>query len=317
MIGLKKKHLLTLLLMAGCVGGGHASAFRSLPVRYSQSHAYSVVVLTNWGGNPPGANDWSCKPSARHPRPVVLVPSTFTSMAVDWDTLSPYLVNKGYCVFSLNYGQSPFIWPGLVGVGATDNSVAELADFVARVQSATGASQVDMVGHSQGGMISRLYIEYGGGAKRVHALVLLVSPSDLAKGVSAGAFIDLMLAALPPFIKEAIAGISAATLPGIGAWASAEFWQKLNAVDHGFPAPVEYTGVASRTDEGYATTVVSYDLPAAANTSRTNFVQDYCFLAFPTHFQMPFSPPAVDLIGNALDPSHAIKPRCIAPLQLL
>jgi len=38
------------------------------------------------GTPPPGANDFSCKPPARHPYPVVIVHGTFGNMGVLWDT---------------------------------------------------------------------------------------------------------------------------------------------------------------------------------------------------------------------------------------
>ena len=55
---------------------------------------------------PPGANNWSCRPSAAHPRPIVLVHGTFADMSDSWQALSPLLVNNGYCVFALNYGSN-------------------------------------------------------------------------------------------------------------------------------------------------------------------------------------------------------------------
>src|SRR5690606_1631674 len=47
-----------------------------------------------------GWNDYRCKPSAAHPRPVVLVHGTFGNSVDNWLGLAPYLKHRGYCVFS-------------------------------------------------------------------------------------------------------------------------------------------------------------------------------------------------------------------------
>ncbi len=123
--------------------------------------------------SPPGANDWTCRPTAAHPHPVVLVPGTFESMVKNWSTLSPYLKAQGYCVFALDYG----VTNGIPATGPVADSARELAPFVDRVLRATGAKQVDVVGHSQGGMMPRYYLGFLGGARKVDALVG-IAPSN-------------------------------------------------------------------------------------------------------------------------------------------
>ncbi len=116
-----------------------------------------------------GANDWSCKPSAVHPLPVVLVHGTFANSFLDWGGLAPELKRQGYCVFALDYGNF-----------ATDPipiSAGQLGTFVDRVLAATGAPKVSIVGHSQGGMMPRHYLRYLGGAAKVAELIG-IAPSN-------------------------------------------------------------------------------------------------------------------------------------------
>jgi len=109
---------------------------------------------------------------------VVLVHGTFADMSNSWQAISPLLKNNGYCVFALNYGSyngSGAI--GVYGVGDIAASAGELNSFVDKVRAATGAAEVDLVGHSQGGMMPRYYLKNLGGAAEVHTLVGL-SPSN-------------------------------------------------------------------------------------------------------------------------------------------
>lgn len=117
-----------------------------------------------------GWNNYSCKPSAAHPRPVVLVHGTFGNSVDNWLALAPYLTSRGYCVFSLDYGQLPGV-PLFNGLGPIDQSAAQLQAFVDKVLAATGAAKADLVGHSQGGMMPRYYLKFLGGAAKVNALV--------------------------------------------------------------------------------------------------------------------------------------------------
>ncbi len=133
-----------------------APARRPRPHRRRGAHpaATASAAPTAQATASSGWNDYSCKPSAAHPRPVVLVHGTFANSVDNWLVLAPYLVNRGYCVFSLDYGQLPGV-PLIHGLGPIDKSAEQLRDFVDKVLAATGAPEADLVGHSQGGMMPR------------------------------------------------------------------------------------------------------------------------------------------------------------------
>src|SRR3954452_5569525 len=114
-------------------------------------------------------NDFSCRPSAAHPVPVVLVHGTFANSAGSWTLVDTTLRADGYCTFALDYGNN--------ATGAIEQSAQQLSDFVDQVLAATGASKVSIVGHSQGGMMPRYYAKNLGGDAKVDDLVGL-APSN-------------------------------------------------------------------------------------------------------------------------------------------
>lgn len=139
-----------------------------------------ATALTNYVFSPnavAGANNWNCKPSAQHPYPVVLVPATAMNMGANWAALSPMFANAGYCVYSFNYGMTWLSLGRIGGLGEIGASAGTMSNFVNKVLASTGASKVDVVGHSQGGMMPNYYIKFLGGAAKVHTFVGL-APSN-------------------------------------------------------------------------------------------------------------------------------------------
>ena len=197
--------------------------------------------------SPPGANDFTCRPSAAHPAPVVLVHGTFESATDNWGAVSPQIKAAGYCVFALDYGNR--------GTGDIPTSAGELKRFVDAVLGATGARKVSLVGHSQGGMMPRWYVRFLGGAPKVDDLVGL-APSNHGT-TNPGAFVAG--ATVCPACDQQRAGSS--------------FLQTLNAGDE-TPGAVSYTSIETRDDE-VVTPFTSAFLAPGPNTANI-LLQDAC-----------------------------------------
>jgi triacylglycerol esterase/lipase EstA (alpha/beta hydrolase family) len=298
-----RKVLLSIAItaLATCAWAAQASAV-TLPVIYNGVLGYAHVSPT---ASPPGANDWGCKPSAQHPRPVVLVHGTFADMSDSWQALSPLLVNHGYCVFALNYGSyNGSGQVGIYGVGEIAGSAAELSAFVDKVLAATGAEEVDLVGHSQGGMMPRYYLKNLGGAAKVHTLVGL-SPSN--HGTTLDGLFTLasffpgagqFTGALCPACEEQKVGSA--------------FLTALNAGGDTVPG-VSYTVIQTRFDQ----VVTPYTSAFLSGPSVTNVtLQNQCILDFGDHLSMPYDHIADADVLTALDPAHPQHPLCtpIAPV---
>jgi triacylglycerol esterase/lipase EstA (alpha/beta hydrolase family) len=92
--------LVTVGLARSLTAGPAAADIGPRQTNYVAALLYSVIRAD---ASPPGANDWSCRPSARHPHPVVLVHGTAENRYTTWSELAPRLAHDGYCVFALNY----------------------------------------------------------------------------------------------------------------------------------------------------------------------------------------------------------------------
>jgi triacylglycerol esterase/lipase EstA (alpha/beta hydrolase family) len=244
-----------------------------------------------------GANDWSCRPSAAHPRAVVLVHGTFANGSVNWIADAPVLAARGYCVFALTYGAMPNV-PVLRAIAPVDSSAAQLSTFVAGVLAATGTSQVDIVGHSQGGMMPRYYLKFLGGASKVHTLVGL-APSN--HGTTLGG-LAVLASAFPGAMDLLNAGCPACADQVVGS----PLLTRLNSGGDTLSG-VSYTVISTRYDE-VVTPYQSQFLSGGHNVT----VQNLCAADISDHAAMAFDPVVLHEVENALDPAHATTSNCLS-----
>ena len=169
---------ITAVTMATTAVAAPAASAATGPYQQSFVGAIGYSLANGASVDAPGTNDWNCKPSAAHPYPVILVHGTWENKYYNFAYLAPKLKSLGYCLFATNYSTPAPILPIMYGTGSIKASAAELGPFVDKVLAASGKSKVDIVGHSQGGMMPRAYIKYYGGAPKVHTLVSLAGSQN-------------------------------------------------------------------------------------------------------------------------------------------
>lgn len=204
-----------------------------------------------------------------------------------WGTVSPELEALGYCVFTLNYGLNPLL-PDVGGLSPIQNSAADLAAFVGRVLSATGARKVDLVGASEGTFMPQYWLKQLGGAPKVDQFVAL---NPLYDGTR--------------FPFDLIS-------PVCGACTQIEYGSPMVQLlqQGGIAAPgVHYTSIMSRNDEF----VIPYTSGRIDEPGQSNYVlQDLCPFDLDEHTLTADDPVAFRLILNAIDPAHAQPVTCLA-----
>ena len=207
--------------------------------------------------------------SAAASEPVVLVHGTFGD-STNWGYIAPQLDAE---TFAIDYGNR--------GTGDIRESAQQLADFVDGVLAQTGASKVDIIGHSQGGMMPRYYVKNLGGAAKVDDLIGL-SPSNHGTDLAA-----------------AEGGTCVACTQQA---AGSEFLTELNAGDE-TPGDVDYTVIQTRYDE-VVTPFASAFLDGATNV----LLQDKCRADVSEHLTIVVNQNAVQWIKNALARSGPADP---------
>ncbi len=231
------------------------------------------LLYQSTGISPPGANNWSCRPSSRHPEPVVLVHGTLFDQTLTWNLMAPVLERAGYCVFAPDYGHR--------ATQPIAESAHQLGAFIQRVLKATGARRVSLVGHSQGGMMPRYYLEFLGGTRYVDDLIGL-SPSNhgttLPVAGPVGTYGDC------PACSEQVVGSA--------------FLRRLNAGDQ-TPGPVSYTVIETSHDEIVTPYQSAFLAPEGGRVTNVLLQRD-CPADLSEHVRIPYDPVAIQWVLNAL-----------------
>ena len=278
----------------------------SLPLQGEAQAFINSTFFWNYSAAPAGANV-GCTPSAAHPYPVILSEGTFSSMYNSFGALSPDLANSGYCVYAFNYGQTLPL-TGIYATGDIAASASQLAAEVSRVLAETGASKVDIVGWSQGGMMPRYYINDLGGAANVNMLVGL-APSNY------GTTLDGLVTLISDFGALGIAtALLSVTCPACAEQIQgSSFLTSLNATPT--VAAVQYVVIETADDE-VVTPYTNAFLPAASNVQNIT-LQNQCPQDHSDHLSIGYDSNALQDVLNALGPdSPDFQPTCasVGPL---
>ncbi len=274
---------------------------RGLPAVVAAAALGMCVFASSAAASSSGYNDPSCRPSATHPDPVVLIHGLSSTGQENWAYVGPYLAKAGYCAFSLTYGATSPLGPDVGGIGPIPQSAQQISAFMNQVRSETGAAKVDLVGHSEGAFLSLYVPKELPVAQEIGRVVALAPPTH---GTSFGGLVtlsneaglaslrELLLSNECPACDELIDGGSAVT-----------------ALDNGPIAQsgVAYTILISKYDE-----LVTPPTTAFVNESgvTNHYIQDFCPLDPVGHVGLAFDSDVAQMITNALDPATATPVSC-------
>lgn len=212
--------------------------------------------------------------------------------------LESYLQSNNFCTFSITYGA----YPGndyVGGLQPINESAVQLSAFVTEVHTNTGASKVDLVGHSEGAFQTLYVSKFGGVSSLVDRIFAIAPPTN---GTTFGNLYDIAL--LGGNDTEAITK----TLLDVGCDACSDLVTNGAAVrrlNDGTPIVQPGNNVTiliSRDDELVTPTTTAFVNEAGV---RNLYVQDFCPLDPVGHIGEAYDMNVWTLVLNTLSGSTA------------
>lgn len=325
---------MVLVGVPGVIGTSGATGPGPYPVPWTFAAAIPAGAENGPDVPPPGTTpdgqNCTATPVVTHPRPVILVHGLGGDENDNWQTMSPWLADHGFCVYALTYGNNasaPFGANKFGGLGDMTSSAKTLAGFVQSVLAWTGAQKVDLVGHSEGGTMPDWYLKFDGGWRDVGHFVAM---SGVLHGTTFWGLGDLYalgqsfgysqqftqsfsqfcqscteflptspwMTALDSTNPDAGPGGAAAVCPSDGA-----------AVDG-----VGYTSIATDNDELVRPPTSDFIAPSCGGVDGISvqniLLQHQCPTDQADHVSVAADPVAAQDILNALDPADAKPVQC-------
>ncbi|KAG2413042.1 hypothetical protein HFD88_010601 [Aspergillus terreus] len=263
----------------------------------------STLLLT--GALSTSINDFSCR-STKHPNPVILHHGLGATWYEDLNILQGWLQSQGYCTFAQTYGEYP-AFPLVGGLKPIAESSAQVAAYIREVASKTGASKVDLVGHSEGAFQALYTPKFEDGVAALVDKIVAVAPPT--HGTTFGGLYKLAYL-LGNTSRELVGtvldtvGCAACDELGIGGEAIARLNDGEAIVQEGN----EVTVIASRFDEMVTPVETAF---VHEDGVRNVWVQDVCPLDPVGHIGLAYDLNLWNLVKNALDGTPERKFVCV------
>lgn len=161
--GLRARALgITKDLTGGVVDSGHTAVYLRQLLRGNRgdrAHTHTTQPATGAAAAAAGEN------------PPVLLIHGYLATRGSLHLLESHLARRGHVVMSYRLG-------AVFNLGDIRNSAGLIARKVESIVAQTGVTQVDVVGHSMGGLVGLYYLKRLGGRHRVRRLVMLGTPAQ-------------------------------------------------------------------------------------------------------------------------------------------